>query len=88
MLNKSTLVKMFVVDQHSSWGIVTPLKLKDERERQQDEAHDEQTASPPQFGRPNHREEAMAEFERRIRAQKALVADIESKRQTDDDMQL
>ena len=86
--NKSTSVKMFVVDQHPAWSVITSLKLKDEEERQQDEAQDQRTASPPTFGRQNHRQEPMAEVEGRRREQQALVADIESMRQTDDDKQL
>ena len=79
---------MFVVEKHSAWGIVVPLKLKSAEEHKQEEAQDQRMTSPPPFGRLNHREESMAEVESRLRSQQALFADIENKRQTDDDKQL
>ena len=79
--NTSTAVKLFIVEQRSAWGTITPMKQKDEEQLQREEEH----MSPDiQFGRPGHRAD-MEEVERRLRDQHALVADIKSKRQTDDD---
>ena len=80
--NKFVSVKFFVVEQYSAWGTITPLKPKDGEKRQQEE--DQRMSPPLQFWQPNHRAE-MEEVERRMREKQALVADIKSKRQTDDD---
>ena len=100
--NKSTSVKLFIVEQRSAWGTITPMKQKDDEQLQSEQQRKspdihfgrsdhgargeaEQRRSPDiQFGRPGHRAD-MEEVERRMREQHALVADIKSKRQTDDD---
>ena len=100
MDNKSTSVKLFVIEQRSAWGIITPMKQKDDEQLQREE----QRSSPDiHFGRPDHGDKvekeqrrspeirfgmSRADFldvERRMKEQQALAADIESKRQTDDD---
>ena len=95
--NKSTSVKLFIVEQRSAWGTITPMKQKDD---------EEQRRSPDiQFGNPDHGDKREAEqrkspeltfgsrmrltdfvdVERRMKEQQALVTDIKSERQTDDD---
>ena len=98
--NKSTSVKLFVIEQRSAWGTITPMKQKEDEQLQSEE----QRSSPDiHFGRPDHggkveKEQrkspeirfgmSRADFldvERWMKEQQALVAAIESKRQTDDD---
>ena len=100
--NKSTSVKLFIIEQRLAWGTITLIKQKDEEQLQREEEH----MSPDiHFGNPNHGEKREAEqrkspeltfgtgmrrtdfvdVERRMKEQQALVADIKSKRQTDDD---
>ena len=95
--NKSTSVKLFIIEQRSAWGTITPMKQKDD---------EEQRRSPDlQFGNPDHGDKREAEqrkspeltfgtgmrrtdlvdVERRMKEQQDLVTDIKSKRQTDDD---
>ena len=97
--NKSTSVKLFVIEQRSAWGTITPMKQKDD-----EQLHSEEQRSSPDihFGRPDHgaKREAeqhkspeirfgmsRAEFldvERRMKEQQALAAEVKSKRPMDD----
>ena len=100
--NKSTSVKLFIIEQRSAWGTITPMKQKDDEQL----LSEEQRKSPDiHFGNPNHADKQVSEqrrspeltfgsrmsrsdfedVERRMKEQQALVADIKSKRQTDDD---
>ena len=102
MDNKLTSVKLFIVEQRSAWGTITPMKQKDDEQL----LSEEQRKSPDiHFGNPNHADKQVSEqrrspeltfgsrmsrsdfedVERRMKEQQALVADIKSKRQTDDD---
>ena len=50
--NKSTAVKLFIVEQRSAWGTITPMKQKEEEQPQREEQH----MSPDiYFGQPDHR---------------------------------
>ena len=84
--NKSTSVKLFIVEQRTAWGTITPIAQKEE-EQVQGEDH---SKSPDiHFGNPNRRVipglNTFEDVERRMAEQQALVSDIKSKRQTDDD---
>ena len=98
--NKSTSVKLFIVEQRSAWSTITPMKQKDD-----EQLHSEEQRRSPDihFGRPDHGDKvekeqrkspeitfgmSRADFldaERRLKETHALAADIRSKRQTDDD---
>ena len=100
MDNKSTSVKLFIVEQCSAWGKIMPMKQKDD-----EQLHSKEQRMSPDiyFGRPDHgarreaeqrkspeltfgmRQADFLEVERRMKEQQALVTDIKSKRQTDDD---
>ena len=49
--NKSTSVKLFIVEQRSAWGTITPMKLKDSEEKQ---GEDQRMSPDIHFGRPDH----------------------------------
>ena len=49
--NKSTSVKLFIIEQRSAWGTITPMKQKDDEQL----LSEEQRKSPDiHFGRPDH----------------------------------
>ena len=59
--NKSTSVQLYVVEQRSAWGTITPIKQKDEDQLQREE----QRMSPDfHFGQPDHRARKEAEQRR------------------------
>ena len=59
--NKSTAVKLFIVEQRSAWGMITPMKQKDK-----EQLHGEEQRKSPDihFGNVEHRARREAEQRR------------------------
>ena len=94
---KSTTVKLVIIEQRSAWGTITPMKQKDDEEERRSlnlqfgnpdhgdkREAEQQKSSELTFG-TGMRRTNFVDVERRMKEQQALVADIKSKQQTDDD---
>ena len=58
MDNKLTSVKLFIVEQRSAWGTITPMKQKSDEQLHSEE---KRMSSDFRFGNPDHGEKREAE---------------------------